>query len=89
MPWNKFLPKKGSHSYNHIVAKFQVTVETVEKPKICEFGACKLLMFLHSKFVKSPTFDLLDSLAIDHLILMPLNCIDSPNVYAKYSAFKN
>jgi hypothetical protein len=43
----------------------QIISETVEKSQICIFGACKLLISLHAKLLKSPFWDFFDSLSIN------------------------
>ena len=39
-----------------------ILAETVEKPKIHKYGACKLLISFHAKLLKSPFLDFFDSL---------------------------
>ena len=45
------------------ISKVLINSETVEKPKVGEFGTCKLLILLHAKLPKSPLLDFFDSLS--------------------------
>jgi len=51
-----------------------ILAETVEKPKIHKYGACKLLISFHAKLLKSPFLDFFDSLA-SYVVSLVMLCV--------------